>query len=144
MTPDGFPHSGIHGSTPAYGSPWHFAAGRALLRLLAPRHPPYALYILTFLYRFFQRSQNPFCADGARMLLSSNSPRWHLNLNFLITSLPCSPFRASRISLSCCAVFKEHFRSYYSSQCTLSLTHFSAIIFAPVCFSSEYSLRQED
>ena len=108
MTPDGFPHSGIHGSTPAYGSPWHFAAGRALLRLLAPRHPPYALYILTFLYRFFQRSQNPFCADGARMLLSSNSPRWHLNLNFLITSLPCSPFRASRISLSCCAVFKEH------------------------------------
>jgi hypothetical protein len=48
MTPDGLPHSGIHGSRPAYGSPWHFAADRALLRLLAPRHPPYALCILTF------------------------------------------------------------------------------------------------
>ena len=48
MTPDGLPHSGIHGSMPAYGSPWHFAADRALLRLLAPRHPPYALCILTF------------------------------------------------------------------------------------------------
>ena len=47
MTPDGLPHSGIHGSRPAYGSPWHFAADRALLRLLAPRHPPYALCILT-------------------------------------------------------------------------------------------------
>ena len=51
MTTDGLPHSGIHGSRPACGSPWHFAAGRALLRLLAPRHPPYALSILTF-YRF--------------------------------------------------------------------------------------------
>jgi hypothetical protein len=51
MTPDGLPHSGIHGSRPACGSPWHFAADRALLRLLAPRHPPYALSILTF-YRF--------------------------------------------------------------------------------------------
>ena len=47
MTPDGFPHSGIHGSSPACGYPWRFAAGRALLRLLAPRHPPYALSILT-------------------------------------------------------------------------------------------------
>ena len=48
ITPDGLPHSGIHGSMPAYGSPWHFAADRALLRLLAPRHPPYALCILTY------------------------------------------------------------------------------------------------
>ena len=47
MTPDGLPHSGIHGSMSAYDSPWHFAADRALLRLLAPRHPPYALCILT-------------------------------------------------------------------------------------------------
>lgn len=47
MTPAGLPHSGIHGSRPAYGSPWHFAVNRALLRLLAPRHPPYALSSLT-------------------------------------------------------------------------------------------------
>lgn len=48
MTLDGLPHSDIHGSMPAYDSPWHFAVNRVLLRLLAPRHPPYALYILTF------------------------------------------------------------------------------------------------
>ena len=47
MTPVGLPHSGIHGSKPAYDSPWHFAVNRALLRLLAPRHPPYALSSLT-------------------------------------------------------------------------------------------------
>jgi hypothetical protein len=48
MTPVGLPHSGIHGSKPAYDSPWHFAVNRALLRLLAPRHPPYALNSLTY------------------------------------------------------------------------------------------------
>ena len=48
MTPVGLPHSGIHGSKPAYDSPWHFAVNRALLRLLAPRHPPYALSSLTY------------------------------------------------------------------------------------------------
>ncbi|ABZ84885.1 hypothetical protein HM1_3125 [Heliomicrobium modesticaldum Ice1] len=47
MTPSGLPHSGIHGSRPACGSPWLFAAVRALLRLSAPRHPPYALTNLT-------------------------------------------------------------------------------------------------
>src|SRR5665647_103102 len=31
--------------------PWHFAAGRVLLRLLVPRHPPYALCILTIVLR---------------------------------------------------------------------------------------------
>ncbi len=65
ITPDGLPHSGIHGSMPAYGSPWHFAADRALLRLLAPRHPPYALCILTylqvFLYEFFQNPKMRLC-----------------------------------------------------------------------------------
>ncbi len=53
MTPAGLPHSGTHGSKPAYGSPWHFAADRALLRLLAPRHPPYALSSLTYAFRHF-------------------------------------------------------------------------------------------
>ena len=32
----------------ACSSPWRIAACRVLLRLLAPRHPPYALFILTF------------------------------------------------------------------------------------------------
>ena len=40
------PHSDIHGSTPARGSPWLLAACHVLRRLLAPRHPPNALLML--------------------------------------------------------------------------------------------------
>ncbi len=42
----GLPHSDIHGSTPARGSPWLFAACHVLHRLLVPRHPPNALLAL--------------------------------------------------------------------------------------------------
>ncbi len=41
--PAGFPHSGIPGSSAVCASPGLFAAYHALLRLLAPRHPPCAL-----------------------------------------------------------------------------------------------------
>ncbi len=44
---DGFPHSEIPGSKPACGSPRLIAACHVLRRLLAPRHPPYALSSLT-------------------------------------------------------------------------------------------------
>jgi len=42
----GLPHSDIHGSKPARGSPWLFAACHVLHRLLVPRHPPNALILL--------------------------------------------------------------------------------------------------
>ena len=48
MTPAGFPHSDIPGSTPAYGSPRRIVVRHVLHRLLAPRHPPCALCSLTF------------------------------------------------------------------------------------------------
>ena len=47
ITRTGLPHSGIHGSKLARSSPWLFAACHALHRRLMPRHPPYALSILT-------------------------------------------------------------------------------------------------
>ena len=43
MTPAGFPHSEIHGSMPACGSPWLFAAYHVFLRRPVPWHPPCAL-----------------------------------------------------------------------------------------------------
>src|SRR5271170_2037351 len=43
----GFPHSEIPGSNPACGSPRLIAACHVLHRLLLPRHPPFALSILT-------------------------------------------------------------------------------------------------
>ena len=48
VTSGGFPHSDITGSTLACSSPMLFAAYHVLRRLLVPRHPPYALYSLTF------------------------------------------------------------------------------------------------
>ena len=48
ITGGGLPHSEIHGSVPACGSPWHFGACPVLHRLLAPRHPPCALCSLTY------------------------------------------------------------------------------------------------
>ncbi len=52
LLPTGFPHSDIHGSSLACSSPSLFVAGYVLLRLLAPRHPPYALSYLTSLCSF--------------------------------------------------------------------------------------------
>ena len=47
LQPAGFPHSDIHGSMPAFGSPWLFADCCVLRRLLVPRHSPCALCSLT-------------------------------------------------------------------------------------------------
>ena len=47
LFPAGFPHSDICGSQTVCVSPQLFAACRVLLRLLAPRHSPYALFSLT-------------------------------------------------------------------------------------------------
>ena len=44
-----FPHSDIHGLSDICSYPWLFAAYHVLLRLLVPRHSPYALSSLTFL-----------------------------------------------------------------------------------------------
>ena len=44
----GFPHSDICGSTSMCNSPQLFAAYHVLLRLLMPRHSPYALFSLIF------------------------------------------------------------------------------------------------
>ena len=53
ITLGGLPHSDIPGLTLACSSPRLFAAGHVLLRLPAPRHPPYALSSLTLSRAFF-------------------------------------------------------------------------------------------
>src|ERR1700704_2875246 len=63
--PAGFPHSEILGSKPTCGSPRLIAACHVLLRLLAPRHPPYALSSLIIkltqavVVRFIDQVVNP-------------------------------------------------------------------------------------
>ena len=44
----GLPHSEIHGSMPAFGSPWLIVDRYVLRRLPVPRHSPCALCSLTF------------------------------------------------------------------------------------------------
>ena len=53
VLPAGFPHSDIRGSMDICSSPRLFAAYHVLLRLLVPRHPPYALLRLIFVVLFF-------------------------------------------------------------------------------------------
>ena len=48
IAPGEFPHSDICGSTVVCTYPQLFAACRVLRRLLVPRHPPYALFHLTY------------------------------------------------------------------------------------------------
>jgi hypothetical protein len=68
----GFPHSEIPGSKPACGSPRLIAACHVLHRLLAPRHPPYALSSLTI-----KLTQHvPFYRDPVE-------PRWKVLQPFL-------------------------------------------------------------
>ena len=66
----GLPHSDIHGSTPARGSPWLFAACHVLHRLLVPRHPPNALLSLETLVPG-PKSGDPPCTET---ILSSHRP----------------------------------------------------------------------
>ena len=54
VLPAGFPHSDIRGSLNICFSPRLFAAYHVFLRLLVPRHPPCALFCLT--YSPFMRS----------------------------------------------------------------------------------------
>ena len=51
-SPAGFPHSDICGSMVTCTLPQLFAAYRVLLRLIWPRHPPYALTCLTYVARY--------------------------------------------------------------------------------------------
>jgi hypothetical protein len=60
MTREGFPHSDIPGSKLVCSSPRLIAACHVLHRLLAPRHPPYALSSLTI--RNFELTQKGLAA----------------------------------------------------------------------------------
>ena len=62
MTPAGFPHSDISGSTPACDSPKLFAANHVLHRLLTPRHPSCALSSLTT--NLLWLAPPPQCGEG--------------------------------------------------------------------------------
>ena len=71
----GFPHSDICGSRIICISPQLFAAYHVFLRLLVPRHPPYALTCLTITriaLSYIPAAQIAFCAPWSRVFLGSS------------------------------------------------------------------------
>ena len=99
----GLLHSDIHGSIHACWSPWLFAAYHVLLRLLMPRHSPYALISLTIWIMF------------------SSSLKWFYSIiaycSFLLPDLQFSLFV---VFLICITFFFIQFSSYFfatSSDC---------------------------
>src|SRR5207245_9823195 len=94
ITGSGFPHSDIPGSKPACGSPRLIAACHVLHRLLAPRHPPYALSSLTIK---LTQSVN-LVAATFRWPLSVSTPRF-LRLHFSRGAI--TPFAGFRLRARC-------------------------------------------
>ena len=95
VTRNELPHSGISGSKPVCGSPEHFVAGHALLRLFAPRHPPFALCSLTKTRCL--AALNEDCLPARYAVIKDRAVRWD------------SPetLRPSREHRLCCAV-RDH------------------------------------
>ena len=76
---DEFPHSDIHGLQNICFSPWLFAAYHVLLRLLVPRHSPYALSSLTYFFSV----NHCFSFFLLKFFSSSSSlPSFHISIYF--------------------------------------------------------------
>ena len=90
----GFPHSDICGSRIICISPQLFAAYHVFLRLLVPRHPPYALSCLT-VFSYFRMTTCIALQVTAGLLTSS----------FLLVKVKLNWF-LFLMSFSLCAVFK--------------------------------------
>jgi LSD1 subclass zinc finger protein len=115
MTPAGFPHSDIHGSTLESSSPWLFAGFHVLHRLLVPRHPPCALCSLTSLRfaalsgrkgRLFSRRKPPSVGSSSRVLSSPTNCLVPCRVPLVLTRGSPHIF-CSRLTLTSCVLVKS-------------------------------------
>ena len=91
-TTAGFPHSEICGSLVTCTSPQLIAAYRVLLRLIWPRHPPYALTYLTYLLSFLRFELSNFLKRSFLFLTFSCSCQGtveRIDLSKLNNTNPC-------------------------------------------------------
>ncbi len=122
---EGLPHSDIHGSKPARGSPWLFAACHVLHRLLMPRHPPNAL-IVRLIRNSLQLSafscQNDPTADRLELTAHHHAQKQTihrpiggrgslLKLTILILSFYSTPLNAQRRGLGAARIPRTDIRS---------------------------------
>ena len=120
-----FPHSDIHGLMDICSYPWLFAAYHVLLRLLVPRHSPYALSSLTF--KILKTSS---CFVNLHLKISSMYKR--TPLEFLVR-LPRNTrfwvFCASKLYFSF-----SHFRLLFSTVCILRFLFCFSTLLPLNCF----------
>ena len=84
-----FPHSDIHASTVICTYTWLFAACHVLLRLLMPRHSPYALSSLTFWLRLnfeLLRQFRKKCSSYTYVLLITFSAHFLVLLVYTVSN----------------------------------------------------------
>ena len=103
----GFPHSEIPGSKPACGSPRLIAACHVLHRLLAPRHPPYALSSLIIKLTQYVVFQGASHRLRVRKLATVAIPRLSTGSSVLFPAAPffrgpISRFRGYRLHIRRC------------------------------------------
>ena len=94
LLPPGF-HSDIHGSLPACGSPWLFAACHVLLRRMVPWHPPCAL--ISLIFSSLRPETNCFLLRVHSLSLVIASRNWPFRSNLLAVQL--SRCKAVQLSL---------------------------------------------
>ena len=97
----GFPHSDICGSVDICSSPQLFAAYHVFHRLLVPRHPPCALFCLTFVTSYHSVGSIVFCSQKKSLVCYFFSDVLIFDLTFVII------FYLSYLLL--CEIFKVHF-----------------------------------
>ena len=119
----GLPHSDIHGSKPARGSPWLFAACHVLHRLLVPRHPPNALLTLEIAGRALRPRPPPWAGTIHQMdqphagTHSAHNTFTPLNAIAAIAGRPVSP-RAKPVRHATAARPETHQNLIYTFQRT--------------------------
>ena len=124
-----FPHSDTRGSLDICSSPRLFAAYHVFLRLLVPRHPPCALFSLTFAVSIYLHRKLPHTACS---LLCSVTTVERLSLSFVfvfwkfgLMSLHLTFLKRLMLLVFQYAVFKVHLRNIAFSpmfQCCLLYT----------------------
>ena len=139
----GFPHSEIPGSKLICSSPRLIAACHVLLRLLMPRHSPYALFRLNFLYSLVLLNCLSFLNKIIFVALKrffpfrvAFPPFGEIVIVLFVRTKLCYPIWKDSINFSIlssfiCSFLLTHFKSkylnffFYLFDCQVSFAHLS-------------------
>ena len=95
----GLPHSEISGSKPDYSSPKLIAVSHVLLRLLMPRHSPFALSSLALFYKYYQLKT--LCLRCGKILANSTTLKMPQEYFILTKSIPTTHDAHLRKCIAC-------------------------------------------